>query len=154
MSVSILLWIFGGISLLLGIIKTVLYIKENKEFEGYKTTKGCVVEHVSKAGYHYFDDEEFGLDAINYDEGDHSFLVEDGINADAGIVEFMVKDKKYRFMDSVNDTNLIPIGKEVIVKYNPKKPKEAFIGPDFDAELLYGVGIFLIFVGTYTHIFM
>ena len=154
MSVSVLLWIFGGISLLLGIIKTILYIKENKEFEGYKTTKGCVVEHVSKEGHHYFDDEEFGFDAINYDENDHSFLIEDGINADAGIVEFMVKDKKYRFMDSVNDSNLIPIGKEVLVKYNPKKPKDAFIGPEFDAEILYVVGAFLVFVGTYTHIFM
>lgn len=154
MSISVLLWIFGGVLLLLGIIKTVIYIKENKEFEGYKTTKGCVVEHVSKAGHHYFDDEEFGYDAINYDEDDRSFLVEDGINSDAGIIEFVIKDKKYRFMDSVNDSNLMPIGEEVSVKYNPKKPKDAFIGPSFDGAILYGVGVFLIFIGTYTHLFM
>ena len=154
MSVSVLLWIFGGTSLLLGIIKTILYIKENKEFEGYKTTKGCVVEHVSKEGHHYFDDEEFGYDAINYDEDDHTFLVEDGINTDAGIVEFMINDKKYRFVDSVSDSNLMPIGEEVIVKYNPKKPKDAFIGPHFDGSILYVVGIFLTFVGIYTYLFM
>lgn len=154
MLVSILLWIFGGISLVLAVINTVIYINKNKEFEGYKTARGCVVEHISKEGHHYFDDEEFGYDAINYDDDDHSFLVEDGINSDAGIVEFLVKDKKYRIIDSINDTNLMPIGKEVIVKYNPKKPKDSFIVDDFDGTVLYVVGAFLTFLGVYTCFFM
>ena len=127
MFINILLWVFGGISILLGIINTIVYINDIKEYKGYKTVKGCVVEHISKEGYHNFDDEEFGFDAINYDEDDQAFLVQDGINSNAGIVEFMVKNKKYRILDSVNDTNLMPIGKEVIVKYNPRKIKDAFI---------------------------
>ena len=59
----------------------------------------------------------------------------------------MVKNKKYRILDSVSDTNLMPIGKEVIVKYNPKKIKDAFIVEDFDGTSMYIVGIFLIIVG-------
>ena len=141
------MWIFGGISLLLGIIETINYIKNNKEFIGYKNAKGCVVEHISKEGYHYFDDEEFGMDAINYDEDDQAFLVQDGINSNAGIVEFIVKNKKYRILDSTNDTNIMPIGKEVLVKYNPKKIKDAFVVDDFDGAILYIVGIFLVVVG-------
>lgn len=152
--ISVLMWIFGGISLLLGIIKTIIYINGTKEFKGYKTIKGCVVEHISKEGYHYFDDEEFGYDAINYDEDDHAFLVEDGINTNAGIVEFVIKDKKYRIMDSINDTNLMPIGQEVIIRYNPKKPKDAFVVDEFDGMVLYVVGTFLIIVGIYTYFFM
>ena len=151
MFISILMWSFGGISILLGIIKTIIYINECKEFKGYKTTKGCVVEHVSKEGHHYFDDEEFGYDAINYDEDDQAFLIQDGINTSAGIVEFVVKGKKYRLLDSVNDTNLMPIGKEVIVKYNPKKYKDAFVIEEFDGAILYIVGIFLIIMGFITY---
>ena len=147
MFVNILLWVFGAISILLGIINTIIYINEIKEYKGYKTAKGCVVEHISKEGYHKFDDEEFGLDAINYDEDDQVFLAQDGINSNAGIVEFVVKDKKYRILDSTNDTNLMPIGKEVIVKYNPRKIKDAFIVDDFEGASLYVVGIFLIIVG-------
>ena len=147
MFINILLWVFGAISILLGIIKTIIYINENKEYKGYKTAKGCVVEHVSKEGYHNFDDEEFGMDAINYNEDDQAFLVQDGINANAGIVEFVVKDKKYRILDSVNDTNLMPIGSEVIIKYNPRKIKDAFIVDEFEGMSLYIVGIFLIIVG-------
>ena len=147
MFINILLWVFGAISILLGIINTIVYINENKEYKGYKTAKGCVVEHISKEGYHNFDDEEFGMDAINYDEDDQAFLVQDGINSNAGIVEFMIKDKKYRILDSVNDTNLMPIGKEVIVKYNPRKIKDAFIVDEFEGISLYIVGIFLIIVG-------
>lgn len=147
MFISILLWVFGGISILLGIINTIVYINDIKEYKGYKTVKGCVVEHISKEGYHNFDDEEFGFDAINYDEDDQAFLVQDGINSNAGIVEFMVKNKKYRILDSVNDTNLMPIGKEVIVKYNPRKIKDAFIVDEFEGMSLYIVGIFLIIVG-------
>ena len=147
MFINILLWIFGSISIILGIINTIVYINENKEYKGYKTAKGCVVEHISKEGYHNFDDEEFGMDAINYDEDDQAFLVQDGINSNAGIVEFMIKDKKYRILDSVNDTNLMPIGKEVIVKYNPRKIKDAFIVDEFEGMSLYIVGIFLIIVG-------
>ena len=154
MVISVLLWIFGGISLLLGVVKTVIYINKNKEFEGYKTAKGCVVEHISKEGHIHFDDEEFGYDVINYDEDDRTFFAEEGINTDAGIVEFVVKDKKYRFIDSVGDTNLMPIGEEVIVKYNPRKKKDAFIVPEFDGIVLYVVGAFLIFVGIYTYFFM
>lgn len=147
MFINILLWVFGGISILLGIINTIVYINDIKEYKGYKTVKGCVVEHISKEGYHNFDDEEFGFDAINYDEDDQAFLVQDGINSNAGIVEFMVKNKKYRILDSVNDTNLMPIGKEVIVKYNPRKIKDAFIVDEFEGMSLYIVGIFLIIVG-------
>lgn len=147
MFINILLWVFGGISILLAIINTIIYINENKEYKGYKTAKGCVVEHISKEGYHNFDDEEFGLDVINYDEDDQAFLVQDGINSSAGIVEFMVKNKKYRILDSVNDTNLMPIGKEVIVKYNPRKINDAFIVDEFEGMSLYIVGIFLIIVG-------
>lgn len=147
MFINILLWVFGGISILLGIISTIVYINDIKEYKGYKTVKGCVVEHISKEGYHNFDDEEFGFDAINYDEDDQAFLVQDGINSNAGIVEFMVKNKKYRILDSVNDTNLMPIGKEVIVKYNPRKIKDAFIVDEFEGMSLYIVGIFLIIVG-------
>lgn len=147
MFTSVLMWSFGGISLLLGIIKTIIYINQNKQFNGYKGTKGCVVEHISKEGHHYFDDEEFGYDAINYDEDDQAFLIQDGINTNAGIVEFMIKDKKYRILDSVNDTNLMPIGEEVLIRYNPKKPKDAFIVEEFDGTILYIVGIFLIIIG-------
>lgn len=150
MFISVLLLIFGGISLLLGIIETVIFINKNKEFDGYKNAKGCVVEHISKVGHHYFDDEEFGFDAINYDDDDQSFLVEDGINTDAGIVEFVVGNKKYRFIDSINDSNLLPIGQEVLVKYNPKKPKDAFIYTEFAGDVLYIVGSFLVFMGIYT----
>jgi len=150
MFISILMWSFGGLSILLGIIKTIIYINESKEFKGYKTTKGCVVEHVSKEGHHYFDDEEFGYDAINYDEDDQAFLVQDGINTNAGIVEFVVNGKKKRILDSVNDTNLMPIGKEVIVKYNPRKHNDAFIVEEFDGTVLYIVGIFLIVIGFIT----
>jgi len=154
MLISILMWSFGGISLLLGIVKTIIYINKNKEFEGYRTAKGCVVEHISKEGHHYFDDEEFGYDAINYDEDDGSFLAEDGINTDAGIIEFIVKDKKHRFIDSISDTNLMPIGEEVTVRYNPRKFKDAFVVPKFDGIVLYVVGMFLIFVGVYIYFFM
>lgn len=154
MLINVLLWIFGGILLLLGIVKTVVYINKNKEFEGYKDAKGCVVEHVSKEGHIYFDDEEFGYDAINYDEDDQAFLVEDGINTNAGIVEFMVKDKKYRIIDSVGDTNLMPIGQEVMIKYNSKKPKDAFIIEKFDGTVLYVVGIFLIILGLFTYLYL
>jgi len=146
MFINILLWVFGGISILLGITKTIIYINEFKEYKGYKTAKGCVVEHISKEGYHHFDDEEFGMDAINYDEDDQAFLVQDGINSSAGIVEFIVKDKKYRILDPTNDTHLMPIGKEVMVKYNPRKIKDAFIVDEFDGLSLYLVGIFLIIV--------
>lgn len=149
---SIILWIFGGISLLLGIIKTVIYINKNKEFKGYKTAVGCVVEHISKDGHIKFDDEEFGMDAINYDEDDHLFLAEDGINTTAGIVEFTVKGKKVRIIDSVNDTNLMPIGKEVIVKYNPRKTKEAFVVEEFDGLVFYVVGTFLVVLGTVVYL--
>ncbi len=151
MSVSIFLLVVGVIFILLGIIKTLIYINKNKEFQGYKMTKGCVVEHISKEGHIKFDDEEFGYDAINYDEDDQAFLIQDGINTHAGIVEFTVKNKKYRIMDSVNDTNLMPIGEEVIVKYNPKKPKDAFIVEDFDGMIFYTVGIFLILVGIFLY---
>lgn len=151
MFVSILLWVVGGILILFGIIKTLIYINKNKEFKGYKMTRGCVVEHISKEGHIKFDDEEFGYDAINYDEDDQAFLIQDGINTHAGIVEFMVKDKKYRIRDSVNDTNLMPIGQEVMVKYNPKKPKDAFIVEDFDGMVFYTVGIFLLLVGTFLY---
>ena len=154
MLINILLWIAGTLLLLLGIAKTIFYINKNKEFKGYKDTTGCVVEHVSKEGHIYFDDEEFGYDAINYDEGDHAFLVEDGINTNAGIVEFVVKDKKYRIFDSVKDTNLMPIGKEVLVKYNPKKPKDAFIVEEFDGTVLYVVGTFLIVLGIFICLYM
>ncbi len=151
MFISIIMWFFGGISLLLGIIETIIYINENKEFKGYKTARGCVVEHVSKDGYHYFDDEEFGYDAINYDEDDQAFLVQDGINTNAGIVEFVVNGKKQRVLDSANDTNLMPIGKTVIVRYNPRKHKDAFIVEEFDGTILYIVGIFLIIIGFITY---
>ena len=147
MFINILMWVFGSILVLLGITSTIIYINENKEYKGYKTAKGCVVEHISKEGYHNFDDEEFGYDAINYNENDHALLAQDGINTNAGIVEFMVKGKKYRILDSVNDTNLIPIGKEVTIKYNPRKIKDAFVVDDFDGMSLYVVGIFLIIVG-------
>lgn len=147
MFISIIMWIFGGISLLLGVIETIIYIKETKDFKGYKLAKGCVVEHVSKEGYHYFDDEEFGYDAINYDNDDQSFLVQDGINTNAGVVEFMVNGKKQRILDCVNDTNLMPIGKQVLVRYNPRKHKDAFVVDEFDGTILYMVGIFLVVVG-------
>lgn len=149
---SIILWIFGGISLLLGIIKTIIYINQNKEFKGYKTAVGCVVEHISKDNHIKFDDEEFGMDAINYDADDHIFLAEEGINTTAGIVEFTVKGKKVRIIDSVNDTNLMPIGKEVIIKYNPKKAKEAFVVEAFDGLVFYVVGTFLITLGTIVYL--
>ena len=58
---STILWSFGGLSLLLGIIKTVVYLNKTKDFKGYKTTTGCVVEHLSKEGHIEFDDEEFIL---------------------------------------------------------------------------------------------
>lgn len=154
MSVSVLMWIFGGMSLLLGILKTIIYISKNKEFEGYRTTKGCVVEHISKEGHHYFDDEEFGYDAINYDEDDGTFFAEEGINTDAGIVEFIVNGKKHRFIDSVSDTNLMQIGEEVTVRYNPRKFKDAFVVQEFDGVVLYAVGLFLTFIGVYTYFFM
>lgn len=154
MLINILLWICGGITLLLGIVKTVIYINKNKEFKGYKEVNGCVIEHISKEGHAYFDDEEFGYDAINYDENDQVFLAEDGINTSAGIVEFMVKDKKYRIIDSTNDTNLMPIGKEVMVRYNPKKPKDAFVTEEFDGVVLYVVGTFLVILGVFTYLYM
>jgi len=154
MSVSVLMWIFGGVSLLLGVLKTIIYMSKSKEFEGYKTAKGCVVEHISKEGHHYFDDEEFGYDAINYDEDDRSFLVEEGINTDAGIVEFIINGKKHRFIDSIGDTNLMQIGEEVTVKYNPRKFKDAFVVQEFDGVALYAVGLFLNFIGVYTYFFM
>ena len=139
MFINILLLLAGTILVLLGIINTIVYINKNKDYKGYKNTKGCVVEHVSKEGYHYFDDEEFGMDAINY--------VQDGINSSAGVVEFVIKNKKYRIIDSVNDTNLMPIGSEVMIKYNPRKIKDAFIVDKFDGMNLYFVGIFLIIIG-------
>jgi len=147
MFVNVVMLFFGIITILLGVVQTIVYIKENRQFKGYKTTKGCVVEHVSKEGHHYFDDEEFGYDAINYDEDDQPFLIEEEINTTAGIVEYVVKEKKYRLLDSINDTNLMPIGKEVIVKYNPRKIKEAFVVNEFDALSIYAVGIFLIIIG-------
>ncbi len=149
---STILWSFGGLSLLLGIIKTVVYLNKTKDFKGYKTTTGCVVEHLSKEGHIEFDDEEFGMDAINYDEDDHLFLAEDGINTVAGVVEFLVKGKKVRVIDSINDTNLMPIGSEVVIKYNPKKPKEAFVIDAFDGTILYAVGAFLMVLGTIMHL--
>ena len=88
------------------------------------------------------------MDAINYDEDDHLFLAEDGINTVAGVVEFLVKGKKVRVIDSINDTNLMPIGSEVVIKYNPKKPKEAFVIDSFDGTILYAVGAFLMVLGT------
>ncbi len=147
MFISVLLWVFGGISLLLAVIKSAIFIKSFKQYKGYKGVKGCVVEHISKNGHIQFDDEEFGYDVINYDEDDQAFLIQDGINTNAGIVEFVVKGKKYRIIDSTNDTNLMPIGKEVSIRYNPKSPKDAFIVDDFDGEILYIVGCFLTIVG-------
>lgn len=147
MFVNVVMLFFGIITILLGIVQTIVYIKENRQFKGYKSVNGCVVEHVSKEGHHYFDDEEFGYDAINYDEDDQPFLIEDEINTTAGIVEYVVKGKKYRLLDSISDTNLMPIGKEVIVKYNPRKIKEAFVANEFDALSIYAVGLFLIIIG-------
>ena len=149
MFISILMLSFGGITLLLAIIKTIIYLKNYKKYLKYKTVKGCVVEHLSKEGHINFDDEEFGFDAICYDEDDTSFLIQDGINTNAGIVEYVVKGKKYRLVDTVFNTNLMPIGKEILVKYNPLKPKEAILVDDFDIELLYAVGLFLIMIGIY-----
>ncbi len=147
MFTSFLLLSFGGISLLIGIMKTAIFIKKYKVYDEYKNVKGCVVEHISKEGHIEFDDEEFGFDAINYDEDDQPFLIQDGINTNAGVVEYVVNDKKYRLLDTVSDTNLMPIGKEVLVKYNPKKPKDAVIVEELDNDVLYIVGVFLIVVG-------
>lgn len=130
-----------------GIIETIIYIYELRDFKGYKLVKGCVVEHVSKEGYHYFDDEEFGYDAINYDDNDQTILLQDGINTNAGIVEFVVNGKKQRFLDCVNNTNLIPIGKQVLVRYNPRKHKDAFVVEEFEGTIFYIVGIFLFLIG-------
>lgn len=154
MSISVLLCSFGAMSLLLGVVKTIGFINKNKQFEGYKTTRGCVVEHISCEGHINFDDEEFGYDVINYDENDHTFFAEEGINTTAGIVEFVVKDRKYRMLDSVSDTNLMPIGHEVIVKYNPRKMKDAFIVEEFDGIVFYIVGVFLTFLGVFIQFFM
>lgn len=151
MFISIIMWIFGGVLLLLGIVKTFIYINKQKEFKGYETIKGCVVEHISKEGYMEFDGEEFGYDAINYNEKDRMFLMQDDINTNAGIVEFVVNEKKYRILDFTKDTNLIPIGNEVIVKYNPKKPNDAFVSEDFNDDILYIVGIFLIILGIFIY---
>ena len=85
MFISVLLWVFGGISLLLAVIKSAIFIKSSKQYKGYKGVKGCVVEHISKNGHIQFDDEEFGYDVINYDEDDQAFLIQDGINTNAGI---------------------------------------------------------------------
>lgn len=154
MLIEILLWIAGALLMLLGIVKTIVYINKNKEFKGYKDVKGCVVEHISKEGHIYFDDEEFGYDAIHYDEKDRAFLVEDGINTNAGIVEFVVKGKKHRFVDPIGDTNLMPIGQEVMVKYNPRKMKDAFVIEEFDGVVFYVVGTFLIVLGVFVYLFL
>jgi len=42
---------------------------------------------------------------------------------------------------------VIIIDYEVIVKYNPRKIKEAFVVNEFDALSIYAVGIFLIIIG-------
>ena len=41
----------------------------------------------------------------------------------------------------------MPIGKEILVKYEAGNPKNATVVEEFDGEILYIVGAFLIIIG-------
>jgi len=147
MLINIILWGSGALLLVLGIIKAINYVMKYQQFIGYKNIKGFIVEHVSKECNNYFDNSSFGNDSINYNENDQMFLAQERLDNTLGIVEFVIKGKKHRIIDSASNTNLMPLGSEVLVKYNPKKFSDAFVVDKFEDEVLFIVGVFLIVIG-------